>query len=180
MSKLFDNKDNVFSDDKGAGVKIFNRERVDKAIEKIKNGYKLYPDENPFDTVGGEGVRKAKIKYELNEEEEADAKRCARDIVYFCNTHVRVKDENGIYNIITLRDYQKEIFELFETNRYSLLMASRQVGKCVDGFTILDVIIDGKKKKLPIGAIYWELSQEKGLIPFMLKNLYRLYVRFFS
>ena len=38
-----------------------------------------------------------------------------------------------------LREYQKDIIDLYTQNRFSILMASRQVGKCSSPFSIINI-----------------------------------------
>lgn len=78
---------------------------------------------------GDIGMRKANINFEYTKEEQKELLRCAKDIIYFAEKYAYSMTDEGIKKI-KLRNYQKEILKGFVTNRFSILMASRQIGKC--------------------------------------------------
>ena len=68
----------------------------------------------------------------MTEEETQEYIRCATDIHYFANNYCKIKLEDGSIGQMRLRDYQKDILDLYYDNKFSILCASRQVGKCID------------------------------------------------
>ena len=56
--------------------------------------------------------------------------RCANDVVYFGEKYCFSMTDEGIRRI-TLRDYQKDMLKGFQENRFTVMLASRQIGKTV-------------------------------------------------
>jgi hypothetical protein len=75
-----------------------------------------------------------------------------------------VKTEDGSVGNITLRDYQKDILDLYDKNRFSILVGSRQIGKCN---TFLTKIMLKDVGGITIGELYFkELSKIRNLTIF--------------
>lgn len=51
-------------------------------------------------------------------------------IDYFSEKYCKIKREDGSVGNMKLRDYQKDILNLYANNRFSILCGSRQIGKC--------------------------------------------------
>lgn len=72
---------------------------------------------------------------------------------YFAEKYCKIKREDGSIGPMKLRDYQKDILNLYDKSRFSILMASRQVGKTVSAaITILHYIIFNNDKTVMIAA----------------------------
>lgn len=93
---------------------------------------------------GDISMRKANINFEYTKEEQKELLRCAKDIIYFAEKYAYSMTDEGIKKI-KLRNYQKEILKDFVTNRFSILMASRQIGKCLLGSTKV-TLAEGQQK----------------------------------
>jgi hypothetical protein len=88
--------------------------------------------------------------------------------------------ENGI-DIIRLRDYQEEIINSFKANRFNILMASRQIGKCLypssqiiiqpTNEIILNSFIDFSKVSKVIDPISLEVSTIASELYFYFKSM---------
>lgn len=108
---------------------ILTTKRVNEIIEKQNLNLKLTKDEHIwFDRQFG--VRKADLTFAPTTEEVNEYTKCKIDIHYFADKYCHIKREDGTIGPMTLRDYQKDIIDLYSNNRYSILMASRQTGKC--------------------------------------------------
>lgn len=109
---------------------VWDSEMVAEAAEKINNGFVLSKFDSPFyeKTVG---LRRAGVAYKMEDWERDEYIKCALDIHYFSEKYCYIKGEDGQPQIIILRDYQKEILNNFNNNRFNILMASRQVGKTI-------------------------------------------------
>jgi hypothetical protein len=64
--------------------------------------------------------------------------KASKSVIYFAQKYCKVKNEDSKVNLIPLRDYQYDILNNFSNNRFNILMASRQTGKCVTGDTIIN------------------------------------------
>jgi hypothetical protein len=101
----------------------------------------------------------------MTKEEREEYIKCKLSVFYFAQKYCKIKREDGTVGEIKLRDYQKNIIKLFNDNRYSILMASRQTGKCIDFNTLVNIKDNnGNIYEIPIGLLYFnELSKERSL-----------------
>lgn len=117
---------------------ILTTKRVNEIIEKQNLNLKLTKDEHIwFDRQFG--VRKADLTFAPTTEEVNEYTKCKIDIHYFADKYCHIKREDGTIGPMTLRDYQKDIIDLYNNNRYSILMASRQTGKCLSMNTLVQI-----------------------------------------
>lgn len=132
-------------------INILTTERVDAILLKNKNGEKLHLNEKIwFDNKVG--VRKAGVQFAMTKHELEEYTKCSMDIHYFANNYCQIKREDGTYGQMKLRNYQKDIIDLFQ-NKYSILMASRQTGKTVSAaITMLHFSLFNKNKGTMIVA----------------------------
>ena len=106
---------------------VFSEEVLNGILERSNQGFQMLRHENPwFKNIPG--VRKPGLKWEWTPEELRERYRCMKDINYFAEKYCKIKTEDGSINNIRLRDYQKDILDLYKSNR-CILMASRQTGK---------------------------------------------------
>lgn len=132
---------------------VWNKDRIDLTEKKFADGFILQGIENPFFDINKEGtaLRKPNINYEMNEDELIQFMNASMNVAYFAENFCKVKNENSRVELIPLRDYQFDILDMYDKNRFSLLLASRQIGKCVEYNTFIDTP-DGK---IRIGEIYY-------------------------
>lgn len=115
---------------------ILNTNKVNEIIEKEKLGVKLQKHEKLwFDNI--RGVRKANIPFALTDEELLNIYNSSKDCFYFAENFCKIKVEDGSIQLIKLREYQKKIIDLYINNKYSILMASRQVGKTISAAIVI-------------------------------------------
>ena len=111
------------------------------------------------------GIRKSNLTFAMTDDEWLEYIKCKINIHYFAENYCQIKREDGTIGPMKLRDYQKDIIDLYTKNPRSILMASRQTGKCMTFVT--DIIVlskSGDFKKIPIGLLYYnELKKERNL-----------------
>ena len=111
-------------------------------------------------------VRKPYLTFAMTDAELDEYIKCKLDIKYFTERYCQIKREDGTVGPMTLRDYQKDIIDLYMNNPRSILMASRQTGKC-NSFIVNVLVVseDGNRQiKIPIGLLYYnELKKERKL-----------------
>ena len=106
---------------------VWTSEKVRKAIESMELGYQV--PHAPF-YEGDINYRRGNTVYDYTEEEMAEIKRCAKDIVYFANKYCHAMTDEGVRKI-TLRDYQADMLQQYQKNRWNVTLASRQIGKTI-------------------------------------------------
>ena len=155
---------------------IFTSKLVEENTRRINDGVILKRFENPW-FENEEGIRRDGLTFEMTPDEVAEYVKCASDIQYFAEKYCKVKREDGSIGNIKLRDYQKEILELYKAPK-SALLAARQAGKTINAsITILHFITFNNDKNVLIGAniatttieILEKLRAIYKLLPFFLK-----------
>jgi hypothetical protein len=133
---------------------VFTTKIVDDITQQINDGVSVKRYQNPW-FKNEIGIRRTGVTFKMTPQEQAEYIKCALDIQYFTEKYCMVKTEDGSIDNIKLRDYQKEILDLFTNNRFSILMASRQVGKCVSFNTIIRIKRDDTEFDVRIGELYY-------------------------
>ena len=142
---------------------IWNTEKVEKCTVDYNNG-EIYLD-NPF-VEGKTNKRKPLLPFVYSKEEMEELAKCYQDVVYFAENYCKVTTDDGVMHV-KMRDYQDNMLHNFQKNRFNILLASRQIGKCVDYETEITLrhkksgnIIRGKR----IGDFFHDIkAREKGI-----------------
>jgi hypothetical protein len=71
---------------------------------------------------------------------------------------------------IRLRDYQDSVLKEYQSHRFNVFLAPRQVGKC---FLPTTSIIDEKNKKVTINTL--KINKNKNIYFYLKSFLYNLY-----
>jgi hypothetical protein len=131
---------------------IFTTKLVEEITSKINDGVVIKRFQNPW--FSSEiGLRKSGITFMLSDDEIQEYVKCKLDIHYFAEKYCRIKTEDGSIQNIKLRDYQKEILDLYSNNRFSILMGSRQIGKTINAaITMLHYVTFNNDKNIMIVA----------------------------
>jgi len=158
---------------------VFSTEIIEKIKKRSSEGYKI-PRHEIYWFNGIPLVRKNGLVFKRTTEETLEYMKCKLGIdvenmpyinpetqtlkqsgvQYFAEKYCKIKLDDGGVGDMILRDYQKNILNLFMDNDRAILMASRQVGKCVDMLTIVEYF-DEKNKKLKKCAMYKILFKNK-------------------
>lgn len=139
---------------------VWTTKKVEDAAQKLNDGYILPNHENPFweRTVG---LRKKGISFGFTGIEYDEYVKCKLDVKYFANNYCYIKVEDGHYKQMSIRDYQYDILDLYNNNKYSILMASRQVGKTVMASVyILHFMLFNNTKNVLLAANILDTSKE--------------------
>jgi hypothetical protein len=156
---------------------VFTTKMVENVTKSINDGVVVKRFQNPW-FQNEIGVRRSGIVFNRTEEEVQEYIKCKLDIKYFAQKYCKIKTEDGTITHIQLRDYQKEILDLFSKNRFSILCSSRQVGKTVNtAITILHFLLFNNDKNAMIVAnvaattieIVDKIKSIYVLLPFFLK-----------
>lgn len=104
---------------------VWSTKSIELAMQAIDEGQGLRI--SPF-LKSDPNLRKANLLFQYTDEEIAEILKCRKDIVYFAETYVYLKTENGLKHI-KLRPYQKRMLAAMQNNRWLIELASRQIGK---------------------------------------------------
>ena len=160
---------------------ILSTKKVDEIMEKENLGIPLHRHEKLW-FKNMPGVRKAGLNFALTNNEIEEYAKSKLSIHYFAENFCKIKLETGIIGKMTLREYQKDIIDLYTRNRYSILMASRQTGKC-SSFDSEVLLLDEETNEtysIPFFEFYYQLIRENKPLTFLEKSklfLYRLYIK---
>lgn len=131
---------------------VFTSKLVDEITEKINDGVVVKRFQNPW-FKNEIGYRRAGITFMMTEDEIQEYIKCKLDIQYFAEKYCRIKTEDGSVQNIRLRDYQRDILDLYTKNRFSILCGSRQIGKTINAaITMLHFITFNNDKNIMIVA----------------------------
>jgi len=90
----------------------------------------LNPNQNES-YLGNINVKRDGVQHNFTEEEIKEYIKCSNDPVYFCKKYLKVISlDDGLVPFI-LYPYQEKMFEHFNNNRFSIVLACRQSGKSI-------------------------------------------------
>lgn len=94
---------------------------------------------------------------------------------YFAEKYCKIKREDGSIGPMKLRDYQKDILDLYDQSRFSILMASRQIGKCftLDEFCELYDKNINKHYTAKMYEIWFKAKEKKKIYDYLKYFLYK-------
>jgi hypothetical protein len=153
---------------------VFTTVLVDESTDKINDGVVVKRYQNPW-LKSEVGLRRSGVTFRMTPEEQQEYVRCALDVHYFTEKYCKVKTEDGSINNIKLRDYQVQILDNFVNNRFNILMASRQVGKCFSFNTIISLERDDIKYDIRFGKLYYSMVSKERKLTILEKLKIKLY-----
>lgn len=140
-------------------LNVITSKKVLEIQEKERLGLKLKKTERLW-FEGKFGVRRANVVFAMTQQELDEYTNSKASIHYFSEHYCKVKLEDGKTDLIKLRPYQKKILDLYHKNRYSILLASRQIGKCTGFCTYVCLIKDNIVEEITIGELYYRELQK--------------------
>lgn len=109
--------------------------RVNELLWKIEEQGLDYKEvDNPFHD-GDPELKRANILWEYTQEEILEIEKCAKDVTYFAK-YCQVMMDHGL-DYINLRDYQSSVLKEYQSHRFNVFLAPRQVGKSITSAIIL-------------------------------------------
>ena len=108
------------------GKLVWTSEKVNQLLAAMEEGYAT--TDHPF-YEGDPNYRRGNIVFEYTDDEYQELKKCAKDIVHFANHYCQVMTDEG-YMKIRLRPYQEKVLRSYQSNRWNIFLAPRQIGKC--------------------------------------------------
>ncbi len=87
---------------------------------------------NPNESyLGNINVKRDGVQHQFTEEEVKEYIKCSKDPVHFCKTYLKVISLDDGLVPFTLYPYQEKMFDHFNNNRFSIVLACRQSGKSI-------------------------------------------------
>lgn len=140
---------------------VWNTEKINHILEMYADGEVDLKGMkgSPF-SEGDPDYRKPGVVFQYTKEEKLEWDRCASDPLYFAENYAYAMTDDGL-QLLKYRDYQRSLMQGFHNNRYSILLASRQIGKTITSATYLVwfVLFHKQKNALVVGDV-WDTTKE--------------------
>lgn len=95
-----------------------------------------------YDNIGYNGnslVKKAGVVHEFLPEQIKELIKCSDDVVYFVSNYCKIITLDRGLQTFKPFDYQKRMLDVFNKSRFVINLLPRQMGKCVEGDTMIKV-----------------------------------------
>ena len=89
------------------------------------------PNQRNDSYLGNINVKRDGVQHNFTQEEIEEYVKCSQDPVYFCKTYLKVISLDEGLVPFDLYPYQEKMFEHFNDNRFSIVLACRQSGKSI-------------------------------------------------
>ncbi len=90
-----------------------------------------------FGYLGNPSVKRDGVVSDFTKEEVIEYQKCMKDPSYFARTYVKIISLDEGLVPFNLYDYQEKMFEHFNNNRFSIVLACRQSGKSISSVVYL-------------------------------------------
>lgn len=168
--------------------RLYTTKIINNLYEDMGMGFVV--DAEPFFPFDNE-LRNANVTFEMTPEEEEEWFKCSGDAEYFIEKYCKFMTDNG-RRTVKLRDYQKKIInavtsehydegvdEFVPNNREVVLLASRQVGKCIFPLATCQVgnfnaDMSNSKREYMID-IFDKYKKRGGILHFIKRCLLKIY-----
>ena len=107
----------------------WSTERIDDLLRRVdEEGLDFKSVDNPFHDNNPD-LKRSNVLWNFTENEILEIQKCAKDATYFAKYCKVVTDTGLAY--IDLRDYQGSVIREYQSNRFNVFLAPRQVGKSI-------------------------------------------------
>ena len=105
---------------------------------------------------GNSLVKRDGVVHEYTQHEIDEYKKCMNSVEYFCENYVKVISLDKGLVPFKLRGYQTDLVNQYDKNRFNIVLACRQSGKCGSINTIVTVRNKktGVTEKITFGELY--------------------------
>lgn len=111
--------------------------------------------------LGNSLIKKDGVTHEWTQHEIDEYVKCMKSPAYFAKNYIKIINlDRGLINF-DLYPYQEKMFEHFTNNRFNIVLASRQSGKCSDYDTKIKIKNKhtGEIKEISIGKFHELLNK---------------------
>lgn len=110
-------------------------------------------------------LKKSGVEEQFTDEHVQELTRCFQDVAYFVRNYIYIVSLDEGRVLFNLYDYEKEMIDVFHNNRFCVVRAGRQLGKCLK--KSINIRVRNKKTgdiyEQPIGDFYNERRAERDL-----------------
>lgn len=131
-------------------------------------------NQNPNESyLGNINVKRDGVQHNFTEKEITEYLKCSKDPVYFCKQYLKVISLDDGLVPFDLYPYQETMFEHFNNNRFSIVLACRQSGKSISsvGYIIWFACFHSEKTIAVLANKGATAREMLGRITLMLENL---------
>ena len=123
--------------------------------------------------LGNINVKRDGVQHNFTEEEIKEYIKCSNDPVYFCKKYLKVISLDDGLVPFDLYPYQEKMFDHFNHNRFSIVLACRQSGKSISsvGYIIWFAVFQTEKTIAVLANKGATAREMLGRITLMLENL---------
>jgi hypothetical protein len=106
--------------------------------------------------LGNANVKRDGVQQNFTAKEIEEYKKCMVDPAYFARTYCKIINVDKGLVPFNLYSYQEKMFKQFNENRFNIVLACRQSGKCGHINTSIKVRnkITGKIEEITLGELY--------------------------
>lgn len=116
-----------------------------------------------------DAIKEPNIEESFEDWQIEEIQKCRNDVHYFIETYVKIKHPSRGAVPFVMFPYQKEMITVFAENRWSVILAGRQMGKCLSART--QVNLNGEK--VEIGSLV-PLTFREQVVEFLERLLLKL------
>ena len=124
---------------------VYTTKRVKEITDRMNTMGDVPAHVSPWNS-GIEGIRKPNLPFSPTRSEQEEYFKCSQDIEYYAEQYCKIKLEDGSTGDMRLRPYQRDMIRLVNRNRFSIMMAARQIGKCCSYNSLVEVEGVGPRK----------------------------------
>ena len=131
-------------------------------------------NQNPNESyLGNINVKRDGVQHNFTEKEIQEYLKCSKDPVYFCKEYLKVISLDDGLVPFDLYPYQETMFEHFNNNRFSIVLACRQSGKSISsvGYIIWFACFHSEKTIAVLANKGATAREMLGRVTLMLENL---------
>lgn len=96
------------------------------------------------------------VKLNYTKEQIEEIIKCREDVLYFANNYIKIISLDKGLVLFDTYDFQDEMLEAMDNNRFSIFLLARQMGKCLSYSTCINIRnkTTGETREIPIGDFY--------------------------
>lgn len=141
--------------DPEVGMDVFSPTDVAPEIQDVDKEFK---QKNCY--MNNTKLMRSGVEFSYTAEQIQELAKCEEDVIYFIVNYCKIITLKGGIELFKLFQYQKNAIKVVHENRFSIFKFPRQMGKCYDGDTTLEVRINNEEVNLTASQLYTLIETE--------------------